>query len=49
MKLTCIIVDDEPVARKVLLEFIEEIEYLEFYRPGRKYFKGYDLASKQSS
>ena len=30
MKLTCIIVDDEPVARKVLLEFIEEIEYLEF-------------------
>jgi DNA-binding LytR/AlgR family response regulator len=29
MKLTCIIIDDEPVARKVLQEFIEEIDYLE--------------------
>jgi DNA-binding LytR/AlgR family response regulator len=29
MKLKCIIVDDEPVARKVLQEFIEEINYLE--------------------
>ena len=30
MKLKCIIIDDEPVARKILLEFIEEIDYLEF-------------------
>ena len=29
MKLKCIIIDDEPVARKVLREFIEEIDYLE--------------------
>jgi len=29
MKLKCIIIDDEPVARKVLQEFIEEIVYLE--------------------
>ena len=29
MKLKCIIIDDEPVARKVLSEFIEEIDYLE--------------------
>lgn len=29
MKLKCIIVDDEPVARKVLQEFIEEIDFLE--------------------
>ncbi len=29
MKLTCIIVDDEPIARKVLQEFIEEIDFLE--------------------
>ena len=29
MKLKCIIVDDEPIARKVLQEFIEEIDYLE--------------------
>jgi DNA-binding LytR/AlgR family response regulator len=30
MKLKCIIVDDEPVARKLILEFIEEIDFLEF-------------------
>jgi DNA-binding LytR/AlgR family response regulator len=29
MKLKCVIIDDEPVARKILQEFIEEIEYLE--------------------
>ena len=28
MKLTCIIIDDEPIARKILREFIEEIDYL---------------------
>jgi DNA-binding LytR/AlgR family response regulator len=29
MKLKCIIIDDEPIARKILEEFIEEIDYLE--------------------
>ena len=29
MKLKCIIVDDEPIARKLLHEFVDEIEYLE--------------------
>ncbi|HXB31418.1 MAG TPA: LytTR family DNA-binding domain-containing protein [Puia sp.] len=29
MKLKCIIIEDEPVARKILQEFVEEIEYLE--------------------
>ena len=29
MKLKCIIIDDEPIARKVLSEFIEEIDYLD--------------------
>ncbi|HXB30318.1 MAG TPA: LytTR family DNA-binding domain-containing protein [Puia sp.] len=29
MILKCIIIDDEPIARKVLQEFIEEIDYLE--------------------
>jgi DNA-binding LytR/AlgR family response regulator len=29
MKLKCILIEDEPVARKVLQEFIEEIDYLE--------------------
>ncbi len=28
MKLKCIIIDDEPVARKVLQEFIEDMDYL---------------------
>jgi DNA-binding LytR/AlgR family response regulator len=29
MKLKCIIIDDEPIARKVIEEFVEDIEYLE--------------------
>lgn len=29
MKLKCIIIDDEPIARKVLHEFIEDIDFLE--------------------
>ena len=29
MKLKCVIIDDEPIARKVLQEYIEEIDYLE--------------------
>ena len=29
MKLKCLIIDDEPVARKLLQEFVEEIEYLQ--------------------
>jgi DNA-binding LytR/AlgR family response regulator len=29
MKLKCIIIDDEPIARKVLQEFIEEIDFME--------------------
>src|SRR5678815_1049778 len=28
-KMKCIIIDDEPIARKVLQEFIEEIDFLE--------------------
>ena len=30
MKLKCIIIEDEPIARKVLKEFVDEIDYLEF-------------------
>jgi DNA-binding LytR/AlgR family response regulator len=29
MKLKCLVIDDEPVARDLLLEFIEDIEYLQ--------------------
>jgi DNA-binding LytR/AlgR family response regulator len=30
MKLKCIVIDDEPIARKLVQEFIEEIDYLEW-------------------
>src|SRR5215813_7707306 len=29
MKLKCVIIDDEPIARRVLQEFVEEVDYLE--------------------
>ena len=29
MKLKCIIIDDEPIARKILKEFIEDVDFLE--------------------
>lgn len=29
MKLNCIIIDDEPIARKVLVEYIEDIDFIE--------------------
>ena len=29
MKLKCVIIDDEPIARKVLQEYIEEVDFLE--------------------
>ena len=29
MKLNCMIVDDEPLARKVLTEYIEDVDFLE--------------------
>jgi DNA-binding LytR/AlgR family response regulator len=29
-KMRCIIVDDEPIARKILLEFVERVPFLEF-------------------
>ena len=29
MKMNCIIVDDEPLARKVLSEYIEDVDFLE--------------------
>jgi DNA-binding LytR/AlgR family response regulator len=43
MKLKCIIIEDEPVARKVLQEFVEEIEYLEFKGQAENPLKGMPL------
>ncbi|MEP6749601.1 MAG: LytTR family DNA-binding domain-containing protein [Bacteroidota bacterium] len=43
MKMKCIIIDDEPVARKVLQEFIEEIDYLELVGQAENPLKGMPL------
>src|SRR6476469_9413283 len=46
MKLKCIIIDDEPVARKVLQEFVEEIDYLELTGQAENQLKAISLLSK---
>ena len=43
MKLKCIIIDDEPIARKILLEFVEEIDYLELIGEAENPLKGLPL------
>ena len=45
MKLKCIIIDDEPIARKVLQEFIEEIDYLELEGQAENPLKAMSLLS----
>jgi DNA-binding LytR/AlgR family response regulator len=45
MKLKCIIIDDEPVARKVLQEFIEEVDYLELAGEAENPLKAINLLS----
>lgn len=47
MKLKCIIIDDEPVARKVLAEFIEEIDYLELTGQADNPLKAISLLNEQ--
>jgi DNA-binding LytR/AlgR family response regulator len=47
MKLKCLIVDDEPVARKVLQEFIEDIEYLELAGQAENPLKAMKLLREQ--
>lgn len=48
MKLKCIIIDDEPVARKVLQEFIEEIDYLVLEGQAENPLKAQTLLNSQS-
>jgi len=43
MKLKCIIVDDEPVARKVIQEFIEDIDFLELVGQAENPFNAISL------
>jgi DNA-binding LytR/AlgR family response regulator len=45
MKLKCIIIDDEPIARKILQEFIEEIDYLELAGQAENPLKAMSLLS----
>jgi len=46
MKLKCIIIDDEPVARKLLQEFTEEIDYLELAGVAENPLKAMPLLSE---
>jgi DNA-binding LytR/AlgR family response regulator len=46
MKLKCIIIDDEPIARKVLQEFIEEIDYLELIGQAENPLKAMSLLNE---
>lgn len=48
MKLKCIIVDDEPVARKILQEFIEEIDYLELVGQAENPLKAISLLNNNN-
>ena len=47
MKLKCLIVDDEPVARKVLEEFIEDIDWLELAGQAENPLKAMKLLREQ--
>src|SRR4051812_23119549 len=46
MKLKCIIIDDEPIARKVLQEFIGEIDYLELVGQAENPLKAMSLLNE---
>jgi DNA-binding LytR/AlgR family response regulator len=46
MKLKCVIIDDEPIARKVLREFIEEIDYLELIGQAENPLKAMSLLTE---
>lgn len=45
MKWKCLIVDDEPVARKVLEEYVDDVEYLELAGKAENPFKAGQLLS----
>jgi DNA-binding LytR/AlgR family response regulator len=47
MKLKCVIIDDEPIARKVLQEYIEEIEFLELAGQAENPLKAMALLNAQ--
>jgi DNA-binding LytR/AlgR family response regulator len=48
MKLKCIIVDDEPVARKILAEFTEDVDFLELVGQAENPLKAMTLTSRET-
>jgi DNA-binding LytR/AlgR family response regulator len=48
MKLKCIIIDDEPIARRVLKEFIEDIDFLELIGQAENPLKAMSLLSENT-
>jgi len=48
MKLNCIIIDDEPIARKVLQEFIQDIDFLELIGEAEHPLKAMTLIENNS-
>ncbi|HLX65798.1 MAG TPA: LytTR family DNA-binding domain-containing protein [Puia sp.] len=47
MKLKCVIIDDEPIARKVLQEYIEEIDFLELAGQAENPLKAMSILNTQ--
>jgi DNA-binding LytR/AlgR family response regulator len=48
MELKCIIIDDEPIARKVLKEFIEDIDFLELIGQAENPLKAMSLLNENT-
>jgi len=48
MKLKCIIIEDEPIARKILQEFIEEIDFMELTGSAENPLKAIPLLSNNT-
>jgi DNA-binding LytR/AlgR family response regulator len=48
MKLKCIIIDDEPIARKVLKEFIEDVDFLELIGQAENPLKATSLLNENA-
>jgi DNA-binding LytR/AlgR family response regulator len=48
MKINCLIVDDEPVARKIVQEFVEELDWLQLVGQAESPLKAINVLAKSS-
>lgn len=48
MKIKCLIVDDEPIARKIVQEFVEELDWLELIGQAESPLKAINLMAQNS-